>query len=387
MAHMDKPKVFFPNLDGLRFFAFLSVFLSHCIGYLGYTNPSRIYTLLRHFFANGDLGVNFFFVLSGFLITFLLYKEFEAKKTIHVRYFYLRRFFRIWPVFFLIVFIGFFIIPHTHFVTEVQSSLSFSIKADLKRLPWFIFFLANFDLVFNREISFIVIGLWSVSVEEQFYLIWPVIINYLRPKNLKTLLWVMIGISFIYRCLNSSDSITINYSSLSVMSDICTGALIAHYTLSSDNFVRKFTNLKKRQILLIYFTGFLLMPLRGFAHIFGETLFHVYIPFESLLFSAFFAFIVLEQNFSVNSIIKVGRSKILSYFGKISYGLYCYHMLAMTLCASLFLHLDLRVNNALNFSLLIFSSFLLTLLLAFISFIVLEKRLINFKEKYALFRK
>jgi len=65
-------KIFFPNLDGLRFLAFFAVFINHAFGCLGYTNHHASYNFFRsNYLLSGDLGVNLFFVLSGFLITYL----------------------------------------------------------------------------------------------------------------------------------------------------------------------------------------------------------------------------------------------------------------------------------------------------------------------------
>src|ERR1700733_3711907 len=93
-------KTFFPNLDGLRFFAFLSVFSAHCIGFMGFSSSSKIYVAAVHFLSHGDLGVNFFFVLSGFLITYLLLQELKSENRINIPFFYVRRILRIWPLYF-----------------------------------------------------------------------------------------------------------------------------------------------------------------------------------------------------------------------------------------------------------------------------------------------
>ena len=74
----QKTTIFFPNLDGLRFVAFFVVFINHAFGCLDYTNTNRVFLFIRdRYLTSGDLGVNLFFVLSGFLITYLLLKEKE----------------------------------------------------------------------------------------------------------------------------------------------------------------------------------------------------------------------------------------------------------------------------------------------------------------------
>ena len=107
------PKVYFPNLDGLRFFCFLSVFFFHSFA-TDYESvkQSSLYAFQDSLFANGNLGVNFFFVLSGFLITYLLFAEKSRFQKVNIPNFYVRRILRIWPLFYCCVFFGFVIFPY-----------------------------------------------------------------------------------------------------------------------------------------------------------------------------------------------------------------------------------------------------------------------------------
>src|SRR4051794_13937383 len=108
-----KPAEYLPNLDGLRFMCFLSVFFFHSFhtGYdhIKYSEP---YVFIKWtVFQNGNLGVNFFFVLSGFLITRLLLDEKSRNGKIHIFNFYIRRVLRIWPLFYFCLIFGFIIFP------------------------------------------------------------------------------------------------------------------------------------------------------------------------------------------------------------------------------------------------------------------------------------
>ncbi|GIV43810.1 MAG: hypothetical protein KatS3mg035_0933 [Bacteroidia bacterium] len=103
-------KIYFENLDGLRFLCFLSVFFFHSFHTdFDYIKTNYIYHFIkRDLFGNGNLGVNFFFVLSGFLITYLLIEEKKLNGKINILKFWIRRILRIWPLFYLCVIIGFF---------------------------------------------------------------------------------------------------------------------------------------------------------------------------------------------------------------------------------------------------------------------------------------
>src|SRR6187402_557963 len=108
-----KKRIFFPNLDGLRFICFFFVFMVHSFVTDDVSinnNPVHIF-LKQYLFAGGQLGVNMFFVLSGFLITYLLLSEKEISGKINIKNFYIRRVLRIWPLYFFCVFFGFILFP------------------------------------------------------------------------------------------------------------------------------------------------------------------------------------------------------------------------------------------------------------------------------------
>ena len=102
--------VYFSGLTGLRFFAAFVVILCHVEEFKSIWNIRETNTWDLHFFSlMGELGVTFFFVLSGFLITYLLLMEKERMGTIAIKQFYMRRVLRIVPLYYLIIFLGLFI--------------------------------------------------------------------------------------------------------------------------------------------------------------------------------------------------------------------------------------------------------------------------------------
>ena len=148
----------FPQLDGFRGLAVILVLLGHAAQFSN-----------RPFAVYGDrtaqLGVMLFFVLSGFLITGLLYRERAESGTIVLQRFYLRRVLRLGPA--LILFLGVcFLLSETKWI------------ADIPRYEFAVclFYLRN---IFGRSRS--LAHLWSLSLEEQFYLIWPWLMKLLRP--------------------------------------------------------------------------------------------------------------------------------------------------------------------------------------------------------------
>src|SRR6185436_1138869 len=95
----QKRRIFFPDLDGWRFVAFFAVFLFHSFDRESFGNETA-YIVIRRLTINGTLGVDFFFVLSGFLIIYLLIAERQQTGRINIRKFYIRRILRIFPLYY-----------------------------------------------------------------------------------------------------------------------------------------------------------------------------------------------------------------------------------------------------------------------------------------------
>jgi peptidoglycan/LPS O-acetylase OafA/YrhL len=165
-----------PELDGLRYYAFLGVFICHTLPFEASFYRSLHLPLPWLWGAAvkaGAAGVDLFFALSAFLITSLLLKEKQETGGISLRFFYLRRILRIWPLYFLVIGLGI-VLSHT---MAKQS------------LPWYyvagyLLFVGNWvHAVFGRPES-IAFPLWTVSIEEQFYLIWPVMVKTLKRRGM-----------------------------------------------------------------------------------------------------------------------------------------------------------------------------------------------------------
>ncbi len=165
-----------PELDGLRFYAFLGVFVCHSLPFEG-AFYRRFHLPMPWLWGavakSGAAGVDLFFALSAFLITSILLREREEIDGISLRHFYLRRVLRIWPLYFLLIALGV-VLAHT---------------MAAQRLPWYyvagyLLFAGNWvHAVFGRPES-ICSPLWTVSIEEQFYLIWPLLMKMLTRRGM-----------------------------------------------------------------------------------------------------------------------------------------------------------------------------------------------------------
>ncbi len=384
---IDSNKVFFPNLEGLRFFAFFVVFINHATGSLGYNNHSTTFAYIRsHFFWNGDLGVSLFFVLSGFLITYLLLKEKELSGKINVKNFYLRRVLRIWPLYFLIVAMCLFAFPMLENI--LPQWFAIGVSTDEINKWFYLTFTGNFDYIYNGINNFMIGILWSVSIEEQFYLFWPLIIAFVPNKYLlKTFIIIILG-SIAFRFFYAQgNAMIIKYHSLSSMSDLASGAVIAYLSFQKS-VIEWMERISKRRIILIYLLLLILIPLRFYSWKFGIYYNHVS-SILPVVFSSLFAFIIMEQNFAKNSFYKIKNWKIISSFGKYTYGMYCYHMIAFfaVLCLFYFMGIDLQHMSKYVFLILVFVSFFSTLFISELSYHYYESIFLRMKDKFSFIKK
>lgn len=170
---MYKNIAYFKGLNALRFFAASLVVLHHTatIG-----KKDGLFDLCDWgLFRNGANAVNFFFVLSGFLITYLLLKEHDQTGTISIKQFYLRRVRRIWPLYFLLIIIGTLLLPLAFGLVGIDYQMPYTLSQ-----TWYYFLFFFPILVLFHYGHHFLEPLWSIGVEEVFYLLWAPLFKYFR---------------------------------------------------------------------------------------------------------------------------------------------------------------------------------------------------------------
>jgi len=159
-------KIHFKGLNALRFYAAVSVVVHHIM-----YNPRVWYGLpdlpdtVGRFFINGTDAVHLFYVLSGFLITYLMLVEREKTGTVSVKKFYLRRVLRIWPLYFALILATALLLPLI--ITNFKNPLATPLLAIL-----LVFFQGNIAFILYYPFPPLE-HLWSIAIEEQFYLVIP----------------------------------------------------------------------------------------------------------------------------------------------------------------------------------------------------------------------
>jgi peptidoglycan/LPS O-acetylase OafA/YrhL len=369
---LKKEKIFFPNLDGLRFFSFLIVFLSHIL----FTKNDHIKeeSWFRFFkgriFYEGDLGVSFFFVLSGFLITYLLVKEKEFTGNVHISSFYIRRALRIWPLYYFCVFFGFVIFPllKTAF-GQTPNETADPILCSI--------FLNNFNHVFNGLPDASVLSvLWSVAIEEQFYLLWPILF-YIIPSRFYIYIFITIIIASIsFRAVYVNREIDL--LTLGVISDMAIGGLGAYLTIANMKFLKKLERSNKLFNLIPYVVVIIFLLYR--QELFSTTFLVI---IKRIIISFFFAWIILEQNFCKNSLFKVSKLKVITKLGKYTYGLYCLHTIAILVVISILEKLGLNKHSWQIWLLQIPLAMFLSIVFSYFSFTYFESFFLKLKDRFA----
>jgi len=355
-----------PELDVLRFFAFLAVFLFH------FNHPAEYYT--QHgipravaiagssIIEGGVFGVDLFFVLSAYLITELMLREKDVCGSLDVKGFYLRRILRIWPLYFF--YIGLALIPafNPGHVFTWRAAAAYVLLAG----NWSV-------ILWGWPIHSIIGPLWTVSIEEQFYLAWAPIVRNLTRKNLAVAALSMLVISNVIRIsmvLVHGGMNSVWCNTLARLDPIAAGVLVAAVLRGG---IPSFRAATRCCMLVIGIVSFAMVANFWKIHE-PESL--KWVPtMVGYPVVAIGATLIMLAVLGVQ--LRMPRS--LLYLGKISYGLYVYHALGNLLSGMLipvhtaFIQLALRPIAALA----------ITIVMAAISYAVLETPFLKLKKRFA----
>lgn len=365
-SNSAEERIFFPNLDGFRFLSFLIVFLLH--GFAEVVNHHEVNgfiltTLKIAFFQSGQLGVSFFFVLSGFLITYLIFAERIKIGRFDMKAFYIRRSLRIFPLYFAFMIFIFVILP-------------FFVDLKLPNPFYYFFFLSNFDVVNTNGAGMDILNIsWSVSVEEQFYLAWAILFAILTPRHYLYLFLTIIITSALFRWTNSSNHYVTMFHTFSVMSDLAIGGLSAYLVTYSERFKKLFEDLPKWIIMGGY--G-LVIPMLMFSRFF-----YLYTTFGRIFLGLGIAFIIIEQNYSNNSFYKMKNFKLISSLGKYTYGLYLLHPLVILFVSMTAIKIGLDTKSLLEGSFIGVFSLVMSILVCYLSYRFFESPFLKLKSRFA----
>ncbi len=363
-----------PELDSLRFVAFMGVFIFHSIPrdpefYTSQGVPASLAAIFSGALASGACGVDLFFALSAYLITTLLLREVETTGKLDVRSFYARRILRIWPLYFTFILIayGVGLTLQSHHRLGTEYVIGFALMA------------GNWIYVLHGiPLGSIAVPLWSVSIEEQFYLLWPLVVRKSSREMIAKLAWGLLGLSSATRfalIVMGTSQRNLEFSTLMRLDPIALGILLA---LMADRLPQVGTAVRTL-LILSSVTGMVLVgmycgmyPLNnetvnGLGTLVGRPLVAIFSIFLLV------GFIGIRSYYLCNSAVL--------FLGKISYGLYVVHSLGLKL-ASKMLPATLG-DGIVRYVLHACIGLVVTFVIAFLSYRYLESPFLRMKARFA----
>lgn len=378
--------VHFPGITGLRFVAASIVAICHVeqrkrdLGFNSYID--------KYFFYNtAGLAVTLFFVLSGFLITYLLLQEKRKYGTISLQKFYLRRILRLWPLYYFVIILACFVLPHFSFL-NLPGTNAYDGNFSLKILLLFLI-LPNVVHMLGMDIPYSG-QTWSIGVEEQFYFIWPLIVQRVKKYYLVLMalivLVVMCSNGFLYVSNHFFTAAQKQSSSLYKIFHFI-GLYFAFFRISAMAIggigaclVIFDHPLKKLIVNRVVEIGAWMLVI--ISIIMKVSIFYVYHEVYSCLFLA-----IIMNAASGRSIFHFFLDHpVITYFGKISYGIYMYHGLVVVLMVkalNLLAGFSFNVTQTVVLDVLVLAG---TILVAGASYEFFEKPMIKLKDKFQRIR-
>lgn len=364
-------KKILPNLNGIRSIAALMVLFHHVEQAKEAYGIPNIYhlDLIKHI---GRLGVGLFFVLSGFLITYLLLQEKNNHGTINTKHFYLRRVFRIWPIYFLIVGLSYFVFPYFPLFAYPGAN-AHVFPHYWERLVFLAFVLPNYAFVLY-DLPYWCAQAWSIGVEEQFYYLWPWIVKYPRRWIIIIIVFLVFtagllafGIKFLSDPQVDSLKIIRTFVGQFRIQIMAIGGFCAYLAFKDIRPILVVLYRTDLQVGIYLLTALLLLS--GF-----------HFPAFMEVYSLLFGYIILNLATNPKSIINI-KGWFMNYSGKISYGLYLYHVAVMVAVLNVLENFRIHLNPFAYNSILYSSVLVLSVAVATASFEYLEKPLLRYKDE------
>ncbi len=367
-------RIYFKNLDIIRFIAAYMIVIFHMFygwqanwGFPKFmTNGNGELSYWAKFLENAihnfSFGVDIFFLISGFLITYLLLHEKEKSGLIDVKKFYFRRVLRIWPLYYLTLAF----VPLLHYLFQ---------EGVPKNIWLHMVFLGNFELISNGFSSAAANHLWSICIEEHFYLVCPLLVAFIPIHRLPLVFWCIIFISFCYRGIvvgTENYWMDIYLNTISRMDVLAIGCLGGWY------YFKRQLQFNQSKWLLVALSIFFVLLFTNEVYVYWDNFFlatskkYIYVGIIGILIG----------NLLFNPEIKFMPQKngLWHYFGKVSYGIYMFNPIAVAVFVKLF-HIKGCWHDGFTF---FFGIHVLLLILVVGSYELYEKWFLKWKDRFAI---
>ncbi len=357
---------YFHTFDALRFFAFFKVFLLHV--------PIVAFPWFNYIKAGGGIGVQFFFVLSGFLITYIILEEKKRTGTLNIKNFFVRRILRIWPLYYLMVLVAYttpFILEHFLHLPSSSEGYEPSIWVSLT-------FLENYKMMITGDHANVspLSVMWSLCIEEHYYIIWGVLLYYLTPKRLPLAIGVCLILGLVSRWVYFLMGIPA--SDLFTNIDLFAFGAIPAYALvylpnRLENILSKISLFQKRLFVLFLVVVVTLSS----QHASND---QDFILLTSLLGGVFM--VLIAFTLPAKKQLNVSDNNIISRMGVYTYGLYLYHTLVINMLLKVFVKAGFDINEPATAVLFIGVSLVGSLVCSILSYHLFEKLFLKLKRYF-----
>lgn len=374
----DITRAHYSQLDGLRGLAILSVMIYHfCLPHASFHGHDAGWLL--QLAQSGWMGVDLFFVLSGFLITGILI---ETRTQPHYfRNFLGRRFLRIWPLYYLSLLLLVVIFP------LVLPSVPPQLQSMQEKQMWFWLYGANW--LFAREGGFSQTSggyFWSLAVEEQFYIFWPFIVYALSIQNLLRVSCALLVVSLVLRIvlLNVGVSTGALYTmTFTHLDGLAVGSCLA-ICLRSPTLRSQLLRWMPAAALLASFGLIAIRVADGNAFFWSKHMATFGYTFASVFFGALLVWALTSNN--TFGLTRLLETRMMRAGGKYSYALYMVHVpvasILFPICRRTLERFEMAIGYDGIFLACVFLSFVVSWLLAILSWHFFEKPILAFKRYF-----
>ena len=377
-----KKKIHFAGLDGLRFISIFFVVLHHLFTFKNYYGFYQFD--IPRIGLIGYYGIQFFFAGSGFLITYLLLAEYNRNGKISLKHFYIRRILRIWPAYYVLIFLALIVSLKLPFFRI--PGLTDDYLTGNYRMGNFLFFsfLPHIASAYSPTAPY-VHQTYTIGIEEQFYFLWGMLF-FFAAKYAK---WIFCVILICVPILNFFHDMfydftlkgnvytfkqycfkLITYIKYCRFSTFAIGSLFAYAFFLEKKWISIFKSVTAQIVV--------------YSILIISIIFDISIPYFRDEYIAFVMLCVFSiATFKNESLINYD-AKWLSFLGKISYGIYLFHIfaivIAIKICTELF-HFD--ITTIWQMIILTITAVILSIFLGWLSYYSVEKFFLRIKKKYA----
>lgn len=383
-------KIWWTELDGLRALAFFLVFYSHTTGLFLRQSPGHnavlnfLSALDQKMLQWGWTGVDLFFVMSAFLITSLLLRERKRCDSVSLKNFLTRRVLRIWPLYFTYLTLAYFVIYPLALSLQAQVGIPLSREQMLTSNDFwlaFFVFLGNYAIMFHGELVGVINPMWSLCIEEQFYLVWGTLMSFVKNARHLVILLCIALVAGIFIRASMFSVFPKNYFAIYMngparMDSILGGCLAAFFWQSHGSWLQKN---RPVQVALFSISAIAFFSVLAFAPRMENCDISLVWVF-SIVAVAWTSLLLTTLSFE--PVRNFFRAPLLVHIGKLTYGMYIFHV-ASILLSIMFCRLAFHIESRISY---VGACWLLglgvTYVMARLSWNYLESPFLRLKERF-----